>query len=134
MKYPPLPDKDDLRKKLMDSDIASLKAGYAQAFPFSGSSYRQWMLAKAEEYGVSHSTIQYHTNDSYRAKMKAKNASAHSKAHDLQDYEAHRAGEMNLRMLRWERNPLLREWHYEVSARNEKRSKRKTSLGRPLRR
>ena len=129
MKYPRLEDKDDLRKKLMDHDVEELKIGYANAYPFEGSSYRKWRLVKAHEYGVSPSTIQYHTDDDYQAKQRAKTAKAHSKD-NMEDYERHRSQEIKRRVERWGRNPKLRAWHYEVSARNEKRTPRKTSLGR----
>ena len=132
MKYPKLSDKQDLRRKLMDKDIESLKVSHAKDYPFTGISYHKWSMAKASEYGVSSATIQYHTDASYRAKMKAKNAKAHSKANDLKDYEAHRAAEIKQRLNRWNRNPDLRAWHYKVSAKNEKRAKRKTVLGEPL--
>ena len=132
MKYPKLADKNDLRRKLMDEDIACLKTSYTKDYPFKGSSYRQWAMAQASELRVSEATIYYHTNPDYQAKMKTKNARAHSKAHDLEDYEAHRAAEIQLRMRRWDRNPDLREWHYNVSAKNEKRAKRKTVMGKPL--
>jgi len=132
MKYPKLVDKNDLRRKLLDSDIASLKVTYVKAYPFKGTSYRQWAIAQASALGVSPSTIYYHTDASYQAKMKAKNAKAHSKTRDIEDYEAHRAAEIQQRMNRWGRNPDLREWHYQVSAKNEKRSQRKTVLGKAL--
>ena len=71
----------------------------------------------------------YHTDENYQALMKAKNAKAHSKD-NMEDYERHRSQEIKRRVERWGRNPKLRAWHYEVSARNEKRTPRKTSLGR----
>ena len=132
MKYPRLSDKQDLRRKLMDEDIASLKVSYAKDHPFKGTSYRQWAMGKASELGVSDGTIFYHTNDSYNAKMKAKNAKAHSKVADPKDYARHRAQESKRRVERWDRNSDLREWHYRVSAKNEKRVQRKTVLGKPL--
>ena len=132
MKYPKLSDKQDLRRKLMDEDIASLKVSYANDYPFHGTSYRQWAIAMAAEFGVSPATIYYHTDASYQAKMKAKNAKVHSKAADPADYALHRAAEIRHRMNRWHRNPALREWHYQVSAKNDKRTKRKTVLGQPL--
>lgn len=131
MKYPKLVDKDDLRRKLMDKDVVALKVSYAKASPFVGSNYNQWRLVKAHEYGVSPATIQYHTDDNYQARQKAKNANAHSKD-NVEDYENHRAKESRRRVERWGRNPKLRQWHYEVSARNEKRAKRKSVLGEPL--
>jgi|TARA_R110000824_G_scaffold92463_3_gene224328 hypothetical protein len=131
MKYPQLTDRQDLRRKLLDADIANLKTSYAMDYPFAGSSYRQWYIARASEYGVSAGTIQYHTNMAYQAQMKAKNAKAHSKA-NMADYEAHRATEMVNRMERWGRNPKLREWHYNLSAKNEKRAVRKTVMGKPI--
>lgn len=131
MKYPKLSDKNDLRKKLMDADVSDLKASYAKAYPFVGTSYRQWRLGKASEYGVSPSTIQYHTDDKYQLMMKAKNAKAHSKD-DIADYRRHRAMESSRRVERWSRNPKLREWHYVTSARNDKRANRKSVLGKPL--
>ena len=132
MKYPKLSDKQDLRRKLMDKDISSLKVSYAKDYPFKGMSYRKWAIGKASELGVSSATIYYHTDVSYQAKMKAKNAKAHSKANDLKDYEAHRTAEIKHRKDRWDRNPKLREWNYQISAKNEKRSNRKTVLGKPL--
>lgn len=133
MKYPKLLDKNDLRKKLMDSDVTNLKVSYANAYPFIGTSYRQWRLGKAGEYNVSPATIQYHTDEKYQALMKAKNAKAHSKD-DMADYEQHRQMESNRRVERWSRNPKLREWHYIISANNEKRTPRKSVLGKPLER
>jgi|6_EtaG_2_1085325.scaffolds.fasta_scaffold01456_1 hypothetical protein len=132
MKYPKLSDKQDLRRKLMDKDIASLKVAHAKDYPFKGMSYRKWAIAKASELGVSPATIYYHTDASYQAKMRVKNAKAHSKAHNPEDYQAHRSNEIKSRMSRWHRNPALREWHYNVSAKNEKRSQRKTVMGKPL--
>jgi len=132
MKYPRLADRQDLRRKLMDTDIASLKTDYARDYPFRGTSARQWYIARASEYGVSPSTIQYHTDMDYQAQMKAKNAKSHSKANDLAGYEAHRAAEMVNRIDRWARNPKLREWHYNVSAKNEKRVVRKLVMGKPI--
>jgi len=131
MKYPKLSDKQDLRRKLMDEDIASLKIAHAKDYPFHGTSYYQWKVAKALEFGVSSFTIYYHTDPNFQAKIKAKNAKAHSKA-NMDDYENHRATESKRRVERWSRNPDLREWHYQVSAKNEKRTKRKTVLGQPL--
>jgi len=132
MKYPKLSDKQDLRRKLMDKDITFLKVSHAKDYPFKGTSYRQWAMGKASVLGVSPATIYYHTDASYQSKMKAKNAKAHSKEKDLEDYEHNRAKEIQLRMNRWARNPALREWHYIVSAKNEKRSQRKTVLGKTL--
>ena len=77
MKYPRLSDRQDLRRKLMDKDIASLKVAHAKDYPFKGISYRKWTMAKASELGVSPATICYHTNPNYQAKMKAKNSKAH---------------------------------------------------------
>jgi hypothetical protein len=129
MRYPRLADKQDMRRKLMESDIEYLKLAYAQRPP--SISNRQWYMAMASEYGVSPSTIQYHTDMSYQANMKAKNAKAHSKI-DMADYERHRANESKRRVERWSRNSQLREWHYVTSARNEKRVVRKTVLGKLL--
>ena len=131
MKYPRLADKQDLRRKLMDEDIVDLKAEYAGTYPFRGSSYRRWAIAKGSKLGVSLTTIYYHTNPSYQAKMKAKNAKAHSKV-NMSDYEAHRASETKRIVERWDRNPALREWHYMQSAKHEKRTKRKTVMGKPI--
>lgn len=131
MKYPRISDSQDLRRKLLDKDIVALKAAYTLDYPFQGSSYRKWVIAKASELGVSPSTVYYHTDASYQAKMKAKNAKAHSKA-DMADYVAHRAAEIKRRVGRWDRNPALREWHYQVSAKAQKRGKRKTVMGKPI--
>jgi|TARA_R110000824_G_scaffold92059_2_gene223579 hypothetical protein len=130
MKYPRLSDKQDLRRKLMDADIASLKVAYAVR-P-TEISERQWRIKMALSLGVSPSTIAYHTNPDYRAKMLVKNRKAHSKAVDPEDYARHRAEEIKHRQNRLERNPDLREWHYQVSAKNEKRTQRTTVLGKPL--
>ena len=131
MKYPRLSDQQDLRRKLMDEDIEALKISYASDYPFHGTSYHQWKVAKAAEYGVSPSTIYYHTDASNQAKVKRKNANAHSKA-NMDDYENHRASESKRRVERWSRNPDLREWHYQVSAKNDKLRKRKTVFVKPL--
>ena len=101
----------------MDQDIVDLKAEYTAAYPFRGSSYRRWAIAKASELGVSPTTIYYHTNASYQAKMKAKNAKNHSKA-DMADYEAHRAAEMKRRVERWNRNPALRTYNKSLVAKH----------------
>ena len=113
----------------MDQDIVDLKAEYTEAYPFRGTSYRQWAIAKGSKLGVSLTTIYYHTNPSYQAKMKANNAKAHSKA-DMEDYVAHRAYEARLRVERLDRNPALREWTYRLAAKY--RLNRKTCLGKPI--
>ena len=86
----------------------------------------------AEKYGVHFSTIRYYTNKNYQLKMKIKNAKNHTKQKNIQDYINHRKKESKLRVERWKRNPALREWHYIMSAKNEKRSKRITSLGKKI--
>mgnify|MGYP004452378005 CR=1 FL=1 len=130
MKYPKLADKNDLRRKLMDKDIASLKVAYTQR-P-KAISERQWRIKMAKALGVSPATVQYHTDLEYQGKMKAKNAKAHSKTNDPEDYARHREQEIKRRVERWSRNPALREWHYRTSAKNEKRTNRKTVLGKEL--
>ena len=111
MRYPRLADKQDMRRKLMESDIEYLKLAYAQRPP--SISNRQWYMAMASEYGVSPSTIQYHTDMSYQANMKAKNAKAHSKI-DMADYERHRANESKRRVERWSRNSQLRDKEFTL--------------------
>ncbi|PHQ84127.1 MAG: hypothetical protein COB65_06305 [Thalassobium sp.] len=129
MKYPKLVDKNDLRRKLMDKDIASLQIAHAKK-PIAVSA-RQWRIKMAKTLGVSPATVQYHTDPDYQAKMKAKNAKAHSKDNP-EDYANHRAQESKRRVERWDRSPDLREWHYVISAKNEKRTVRKTVLGKEL--
>ena len=145
MKYPRLSDKQDLRRKLLYADIADIRKAYDDACPFPTKSelmrrrhrgeevesLRQWLTEIAEIYAVSVSTIKYYTDDQYNEQMKAKNAKAHSKV-DLADYEAHKAAEIKNRMNRWQRNAALREWHYRISAKNEKRRPRYTVMGKPL--
>ena len=145
MKYPKLTPDQDLRRKLMDEDIADIRQAYEDALPFPSKSEvlralgtghameseHRWMRDVAEMYGVSYSTISYYVNDEYHAKMLTKNAKAHNKA-NMDDYEAHRAAEVKRRVERWDRNDDLREWHYRVSAKHEKRAKRITVLGKPL--
>ena len=146
MKYPKLPPEQDLRRKLMDDEIEQIRQAYRDALPFPDKSEAarsrnlgyplqtrtSWLQMMADMWDVSWGTIYYYVDDEYRAKMKAKNAKAHSKAKDLKDYEAHRAAEIKHRVERWKRNDDLREWHYRVSAKNEKRRPRYTVRGKPL--
>jgi len=146
MKYPKLHETSDLRKKLMAQDIADIRRAYEQALPFhtkseimkrrqSGlevHSKAQWISQIMEMYQVSYHTIYYWTHDDYRAEKMIKNAKAHSKENGIEDYERHRAKESKRRVERWARNASLREWHYVTSARNEKRSNRKTVSGKPI--
>ena len=145
MKYPRLPENVDLRKKLMASDIADIQKAYEDALPFPTQSEvmkkrkmgievqskTQWINEIMELYGVSYHTVYYWTNTEYREYKMEQNAKAHSKA-DLEDYEKHRAIEIKRRVERWSRNSELREWHYQTSARNEKRAVRHTVMGKPL--
>ena len=106
MKYPRLKDTQDLRRKLMDTDIADIQTAY-RIRP-DGISDHGWYGQMASIYGVDRNTIKYYCDMDYQAKMKAKNANAHSKA-DMDDYIAHRDAEVKRRVGRWNRNPSLRQ-------------------------
>jgi len=146
MKYPRLPEKLDLRKKLMAQDIADIQQAYAEAMPFPTKSEvmkrrhagletlseSQWIAEIMEMYQVSYHTVYYWTHDEYRDEKMLKNAKAHGKTKDLEDYEAHRANEIRARARRMKLHPDLGDYHAVQSATNEKRSQRHTCKGRPL--
>ena len=146
VKYPTLPEEKDLRRKLMQKDIKEIQGDYKKYSPFPSKSEvmkrrsngeevmseSQWISGMSDTYGVSNHTIYYYIHDDYRKYKKLVNAQAHSKSKDLEDYEKHRNKENNRRVDRWNRHPKLREWHYIISAKNEKRGKRKTVLGKPI--
>lgn len=130
MDYPKLTDKQDLRRKLMDTDIAALQAAYTRDYPFEVS-YRQWAIGQARSLDIHFATVYYYTNDSYRAKMMAKNVKAHSKANDPVDYAKHRATEIRSRAARRKRNPALVAWGNEGRRLLDRKiaAKRKLQLG-----
>ena len=143
--YPRLPEELDLRKKLLAADIKAIRKEFQERGPYhnkseitrrwrlglSWNSERKVMLELAWRYSVSYHTIYYWVKDSYRAWKREQNAKAHSKE-NMADYVEHRATEIKRRVERWRRYSPQWEWNARMSAKNEKRSKRKTSLGKPL--
>jgi len=132
MKYPRLPEKLDLRKKLMAQDIADIQQAYAEALPFptrseilrrrnlklgSVQSKTQWIHEIMEIYDVSFHTVYYWTHDEYRAEKMLINA---KRKHE---YEESRKRQ---RIEAFKRFPLQYEFNKVLSAKWEKRTRRHT--------
>lgn len=145
MNYPRLPENLDLRRKLLQSDIFSIREQFEARRPYHTkaeisrrrslglpwNSERQALLDLAGKYCVSYHSIYYWVKDGYRDRKRAYNAESHSKA-NLPDYEAHRAKEIRNRAARFRRYKPQGEWHAVVSALNEKRHTRHTVRGKAL--
>lgn len=145
MRYPRLPEELDLRKKLTAEDIVDIQQAYEDAAPFPSrsevmkrrhlgldtQSESQWIKEIMEMYDISYHTVYYWTHDEYRAAKMLKNAKAHSKA-DMKDYEDHRAKEIIGRAKRRKINSALVDYMAVQAAMHEKRSKRHSYKGIPL--
>ena len=132
MKYPRLKDKDNLSRKLTDEDIKHIQEDFQQNFgKYSPTSIRNKL---AQQYHVSYATIYYWTNDKFREEKRKKDNPYWSqlKDKDYQKWHDHKVQEINRRRNRMLRNPDLKLWNEVISAKNEKRVKRKTVRKKPL--
>ena len=133
MKYPRLQDKDNLSRKLSDTDIQHIQESFQQdlSHGYTATGSRNKL---AQQYHVTYSTIYYWTNDNFRqAKRKKDNAYwSQQKIRDPDNWYVHKKQEITRRKARMQRNPDLKLWHAVVTAKNEKRCTRKTLKGKPL--
>ena len=133
MKYPRLKDKDNLAKKLSEKHIEELQETYQSEIQkgYSPTSIRNKL---AQHYNVSYSTIYYWTSDNYRKEKRIKNSQywTNMKSIDYDKWLEHKTKEIDRRRKRMKRNPELKLWHEVISAKNEKRVKRKTVKGKDL--
>lgn len=132
MKYPRLKDKDNLSRKLTDSDIQHIRADFQQNITKSSATSIRNRLA--QQYHVTYFTIYYWTNDKYREQKRGKNNLywTQVKEKDYERWYEHKKQELTNRHNRMERNPDLKLWHEVIGAKNEKRAKRKTVKGKSL--
>lgn len=132
MKYPKLKDTQNLSKKLTDSEITEIQEFFKKrSNTVSATSVRRFL---ADKYKVSYTTIYYWTNDKHRQEKRKKNSEYWSKI-KLTDYPRwyeHKKAEITRRKNRMSRNPDLKTWNEVISAKNEKRTKRKTVKGKNL--
>ena len=133
MKYPRLPDADNLSRKLSQQHVDEIQQTYQQQLSqgYTPTSIRNRL---AQHYNVSYATIYYWTSDKYRQEKRSKNNAYWSeiKTRDHQKWLQHKTQEIQRRKKRMERNPQLKLWHEVVGAHNEKRVQRKTVKGKPL--
>jgi hypothetical protein len=130
MKYPRLPPHLDLRRKLMPEDIERMQKEFEELR--KNMSDRQAMLILAEKYNVSLSTVYYWVKPEYREWKRKMNALNYNKHLDPEGYVKHRAREIVNRAERMKRYPPLKLYHMVMSAKHEKRCKRKTVYGMPI--
>jgi hypothetical protein len=133
MKYPRLPDELNLSKKLTSEQIQDLNNDFNN-LSSKFKSKRLLLNFLAKKYSVSYHTVYYWTNEKYRNEKRKKNSEYWNKMKTL-DYDKwyrHKKQEIARRRNRMDRNPDLKTWHNVVSAKNDKRSKRKTMKGRRL--
>ena len=132
MKYPKLEDEDNLSKKLTSEQIRDIQTEFTRLKGWGTPTEVRKIIAK--RYKVSYSTIYYWTNEKYRNEKRKENSTYWSKIKET-DYEKwykHKKDELVRRKNRMSRNPKLKLWHEVVSAKNEKRSKRKTIKGKGI--
>jgi hypothetical protein len=132
MKYPRLEDKDNLSKKLTDKQIEEIQIEFKNSTGHgSPTSIRNRLAMK---YKVSYATIYYWTNSNYRTQKRKENIEYWNmvKKTDYERWYKHKKDELIRRKNRMERNPKLKLWHEVISAKNEKRVKRKTVKGRKI--
>ena len=134
MKYPRLKDKDNLSKKLTDTEITQLQRDFQTELANNVLSATAIRDKLSHHYHVSYATVYYWTNDKYREKKRKANVDywTEMKTKDYDKWYRHKKQEINNRKNRMERNPDLKLWHATISAKNEKRSKRHTVNGKPL--
>lgn len=133
MKYPRLKDKDNLSRKLLDKDIQNIREFFNQQLKegHTATSIRNLL---ARKYKVSYTTIFYWSNDKHRQEKRKKDNVywGNMEKVDPEKWYLHKKQEIARRRNRMVRNPELKTWNEVVSAKNEKRYKRKTVKGKAL--
>ena len=132
MKYPRLPAEDNLSRKLTDEQIEEIQKKYSRVTKKMTSTAA--MNTLAQQYGVSYATIYYWVKEKYRKWKRKRNVDYWNemKTKDYEKWYKHKKAEINRRKNRMIRNPKLKLWHETVSAKNEKRCKRKTIHGKKI--
>lgn len=132
MKYPRLKDRNNLSRKLTDKQIEEIQTKFENYIDNGSATLIRKRLAM--EYNVTYSTIYYWTNPKYREQKRKENNEYWNmvKKTDYERWYKHKKDEINRRRNRMQRNPDLKLWHEVTSAKNEKRTKRKTVKGKKI--
>ncbi len=131
MKYPRLPESQDLRKKIFKSDEKVIRKLVRLKMMREDISFYGACASVAKLFNVTSFTIRYHISSDYRKQINEKN-NKYDRDRRRVNYREHKKREILLRANRMKRNKKLVLWNQVVTANNEKRCRRKTVLGQSL--
>ena len=103
MKYPRLKDKDNLSKKLTDTEITQLQRDFQTELANNVLSATTIRDKLSHHYHVSYATVYYWTNDKYREKKRKENVDywTEMKTKDYDKWFQHKNRKLIIEKIEW---------------------------------